>query len=207
DLFKSLAQVMSLAAALRSLSLRQAAPIASLCPRLQIQHRQQRRHLSSPAPQQLQPAGIDGGPAATQSSPAVRDLAQRICQLSLLEVAELSRQLQSDLGVSAQPALPAEALKALVGGAAEAASADAAADAGAGAAVKTAFNLKLVKFDAAKKVALIKELKSRNPSLNLVQTKKLVESAPAVVVNDLTKDEAEAMKSALEQIGATIEIE
>lgn len=42
-------------------------------------------------------------------------------------------------------------------------------------AVKSSFTVKLVKFDAAKKVPLIKEIKQLVPEMNLVQTKKFVE--------------------------------
>ena len=47
--------------------------------------------------------------------------------------------------------------------------------------------MKLLKFDTAKKVALIKELKNQVEGMNLVQAKKFVESAPAVVKSDISK--------------------
>ena len=74
------------------------------------------------------------------------------------------------------------------------------------AAVQTSFTIKLDKFDEAKKVALIKELKSQMEGMNLVQAKKFVESAPAVVKADIAKDEAEKLKTALEAAGATCSI-
>lgn len=40
-----------------------------------------------------------------------------------------------------------------------------------------------------------------------LQAKKFVESAPNIVKADVTKDEAEALKTALEKVGATIEID
>ena len=75
------------------------------------------------------------------------------------------------------------------------------------AAVQTSFTLKLEAFAADKKVALIKEIKSNVEGMNLVQAKKFVESAPAVVKTDLSKDEAEKLKSALEAVGGTCQIE
>lgn len=43
--------------------------------------------------------------------------------------------------------------------------------------------------------------------MNLVQAKKFVESAPAVVKADIAKDEAEKLKEALVKVGAVVEIE
>ena len=74
------------------------------------------------------------------------------------------------------------------------------------AAVQTSFIIKLDKFDEAKKVALIKELKNQMEGMNLVQAKKFVESTPAVVKADIAKDEAEKLKTALEAAGATCSI-
>lgn len=69
------------------------------------------------------------------------------------------------------------------------------------------FQVKLMKFDEKQKVALIKEIKTLLEGMNLVQAKKFVESAPAVVKTDIAKDEAEKLKEALSKVGATIEIE
>ena len=73
-------------------------------------------------------------------------------------------------------------------------------------AVQTSFTLQLESFDAGKKVALIKEIKSNVEGMNLVQAKKFVESAPAVVKADLSKDESEKLKKALESVGAVCKI-
>ena len=62
-------------------------------------------------------------------------------------------------------------------------------------------------FAADKKVALIKEIKNNVEGMNLVQAKKFVESAPTVVKTDLSKDEAEALKSTLEAVGGSCKIE
>ena len=57
------------------------------------------------------------------------------------------------------------------------------------------------------KVALIKELKNQLEGMNLVQAKKFVESAPAMVKSDMSKTEAEDLKKALEAAGGDVEIE
>ena len=75
------------------------------------------------------------------------------------------------------------------------------------AAIQTSFTLKLESFEADKKVALIKEIKANVEGYNLVQAKKFVESAPAVVKEDLSKDEAEKLRKALEGAGAKCSID
>ena len=59
------------------------------------------------------------------------------------------------------------------------------------AAVQTNFAVKIKTYDAAKKVGLIKAVKGVMEGMNLVQTKKFVESCPAILKEDLAKDEAE----------------
>lgn len=71
---------------------------------------------------------------------------------------------------------------------------------------KTSFSLKLTKFEDAKKIALIKEIRGAISGLNLVQAKKFVDSLPGVVKEDLSKQEAEELKAKLEKVGATCEI-
>lgn len=73
--------------------------------------------------------------------------------------------------------------------------------------VQTSFKVKMVKFDEKQKVALIKEIKSLMEGMNLVQAKKFVESAPTLVKDDVSKEEAEKLKEALSKVGAVIEIE
>merc|ERR1719423_495100 len=72
---------------------------------------------------------------------------------------------------------------------------------------KTIFTVKLASFDAGKKVALIKEVKNLLEGMNWVQAKKFVESAPQTLKEDVPKDEAEALKAALEAVGAVVEVE
>lgn len=64
-----------------------------------------------------------------------------------------------------------------------------------------------MKFDDKQKVALIKEIKNLFEGMNLVQAKKFVESSPTILKEDVSKEEADKLKGALEKIGASIEIE
>lgn len=74
-------------------------------------------------------------------------------------------------------------------------------------AVKSSFTVKLSKYDEKQKVALIKEIKALMEGMNLVQAKKFVEGAPAVVKADIPKEEAEKLKAAIEKVGGVVEIE
>ena len=67
--------------------------------------------------------------------------------------------------------------------------------------------MKSKKFDPAKKVAVIKEIKNIVEGMNLVQAKKFVESAPAVVKTDITKEEADKIKETLSALGGECTVE
>merc|ERR1712004_786639 len=73
--------------------------------------------------------------------------------------------------------------------------------------VQTSFTLKLTQFNDSKKIALIKEIKNLVEGMNLVQAKKFVESAPAVVKSDIAKDEAEKIQAALQAVGGECVVE
>lgn len=65
----------------------------------------------------------------------------------------------------------------------------------------------MTKFDESKKVATIKEVKSIVEGMNLVQAKKFVESCPQILKADISKDEAESLKSRIEAAGGVCTIE
>ena len=111
--------------------------------------------------------------------------------------------LQKRLNISDAPVM----MGAVAAPAAASPAAEEAEEDSAPAAVQTSFTLKLESFQADKKVALIKEIKANVEGYNLVQAKKFVESAPAVVKEDLSKDEAEKLKKALEGAGAKCSID
>jgi len=72
---------------------------------------------------------------------------------------------------------------------------------------KTIFTVKLMKFEATAKPKIIKEVKSILPNLNLMEAKKFVESAPQTLKENLSKEDAEKLKSTFEGLGATITLE
>ncbi|VDD83900.1 unnamed protein product [Mesocestoides corti] len=130
------------------------------------------------------------------------NIVDQIAALTLLEVADLNELLAKRLNIKApshsmafMPPQPT----------AQASNED--SDQADQASRKTSYTLNLVKFDAKKKVDLIKEIRNVVPDLNLVQAKKLVEAAPCVLKKDLSKDEAESTKKLLEACGASIELD
>jgi len=146
------------------------------------------------------PVSPPTGESKTYDTKIVK-LVQEISQLNLLQVADLNELLKKTLNIPDTPMMGAMAFGAPAAAAAEE------EEAAAPQKVQTSFTLKLMKFDEAKKVPLIKECKALLEGMNLVQAKKFVESAPCVIKADMQKDEAEKLKQALEAAGATCEIE
>lgn len=155
----------------------------------------------------IPPPNMDGQPKVY--SPKIQTLVEQIAQLNLLEVADLNELLRKKLNIKdvavSYGAMPA-------GGASAAAAAAAPqeepeAEAAMPKATKSSFKLKLVKFDEAKKVALIKEIKALGENMNLVQAKKFIESLPQTFKDNVSKEDAEKVKAQLEKVGATCEIE
>ena len=113
--------------------------------------------------------------------------------LTVLELSKLVKTLEERLGVSA--AAPVAVAAAPAAGAAAAAPAE----------EKTEFDVILAGFDAAKKVAVIKEVRGIT-GLGLIEAKAIVEGAPKAIKEGIAKDEAEKMKAALEAAGAKVEV-
>jgi len=118
-------------------------------------------------------------------------IADELSELSVLEAAELATMLEEKWNVSA--AAPV-AVAAVAGG----------ADGGAEAEEQTEFSVILASFGE-KKINVIKEVRAIT-GLGLKEAKDLVESAPAPIKEEASKDEAEEIKSKLEEAGATIEV-
>jgi large subunit ribosomal protein L7/L12 len=121
---------------------------------------------------------------------AVADLIEQIDKLTVLELADLVKQLEEKYGVSA--AAPVAMVAAASSGPA------------APEAEKTEFDVILA--DAgAEKIKVIKAVRELT-SLGLTEAKAFVESAPKAVKEGVNKDEAESIKKKLEEAGAKVEI-
>ena len=111
--------------------------------------------------------------------------------ISVLELSELVKTLEAELGVSAAAAMPVAVAGAAAGGAAEAEE-------------QTEFTVTLTDVGA-KKINVIKAVREVT-SLGLKEAKDLVESAPKAIKETIPKAEAEAIKKKFEDVGATTEI-
>jgi len=115
--------------------------------------------------------------------------------ISVLELSQLVKALESELGVSAAAAMPmAMPGMAAAGGGAAAAPAE----------EKTEFNVTLTEVGA-DKIKVIKVVREVT-SLGLKEAKDLVESAPKPIKEGVTKDESEAIKKKFEEVGAKVSI-
>jgi large subunit ribosomal protein L7/L12 len=113
--------------------------------------------------------------------------------ISVLELSQLVKTLEAELGVSAAAAMPVA--MPMAGGA------------GAGAAPaeeKTEFTVTLTDVGG-NKINVIKVVREVT-SLGLKEAKDLVDGAPKVVKEGVSKDEAAAIKKKFEEVGATVEI-
>ncbi|KAI5724211.1 hypothetical protein M8J76_017050 [Diaphorina citri] len=133
-------------------------------------------------------------------SPKITKLANDISSLTLLECADLSSLLKKQLNLPDAPMMA-------MGAFAQAPIAAAPVEEEEEKIVQSLFTVKLVKYDDKQKVPLIKEIKGLLEGMNLVQAKKFVESIPAVVKTDVTKEEAEALKASLAKVGGEVSVE
>ena len=113
--------------------------------------------------------------------------------ISVLELSQLVKALETELGVSAAAAMPM-AMPGGGGGAAAAAPAE----------EKTEFTVTLTEVGG-NKINVIKVVREVT-SLGLKEAKDLVESAPKAVKEAIPKDEAEAIKKKFEEVGAKVTI-
>ena len=123
------------------------------------------------------------------ASEKVTAMIEEIKALSVLELAELVHAIEDAFGVSAAAAVAAPA-----------------AGAGAAAAVeeKTEFDVVMTGFGD-QKIKVIKEVRGIT-GLGLAEAKAKVEGIPAVIKEQVSKDEAEEIKKQLEAVGAVVEL-
>ncbi len=121
----------------------------------------------------------------------LKDFAEQLVNLSVKDVNELAAILKEEYGI--EPAAAAVAVAGPAGG----------GDAG-GAEEKSEFDVVLTAAGGSKLavVKLVKEL----TGLGLKDAKELVDGAPKAIKEGVAKDEAEALKSQLEEAGAEVEL-
>ena len=113
--------------------------------------------------------------------------------ISVLELSQLVKALETELGVSAAAAMPMAMPGMAAGGAAAAPVEE-----------KTEFNVNLVEVGA-DKIKVIKVVREVT-SLGLKEAKDLVESAPKPVKEGVPKDEADSIKKKFDDVGAKVSI-
>ena len=124
------------------------------------------------------------------ASEKITALIEEVKGLTVLELSELVHALEDEFGVSA--------------------AAMAAPAAGAGAAApaaeeKTEFDVVLTGFDAAQKIKVIKVIREVM-CLGLAEAKAAVEGAPTTMKEGLSKEDAEALKKQVEEVGGKVEL-
>ena len=122
------------------------------------------------------------------ASEKVTAMIEEVKALTVLELAELVHALEDEFGVSAAAAAVA-----------------AAPVAAAAVEEKTEFDVVMTDFGA-EKIKVIKAVREVVGGLGLAEAKALVESVPAKIKEGISKDDAEAIKKTLEEVGAKIEI-
>ena len=133
----------------------------------------------------------EGDMSTTTAKLSQEELIKAIETMSVLDLAELVKGLETRFGVTA--AAPVAAAPAAGGGAAAAVE------------EKTSFDVVLVSAPADKKIQVIKVVRELT-SLGLKEAKDLVEGAPKPVKTGVTKEECDTMKKKLEESGAKVEI-
>ncbi len=123
----------------------------------------------------------------------IANIVEELSKLTVLEAADLVKQLETKWGVSA--AAPVAVAAPAAGGAAAPA-----------AVAKDTFDVILVSVPADKKIATIKAVREVKAGLGLAEAKALVEGAPKPVLEGANKADSDAAKKKLEEAGAKVEV-
>jgi len=123
----------------------------------------------------------------------VQEIVEKIEKLLLMEAVELKKALEEKFGVTAAAPMMMGAMMPAAGAAPAAAAEE-----------KTEFDVEL-KSGGAQKINVIKVVRAAT-GLGLKEAKDLVDGAPKLVKEGLSKDEAEKLKKELEEAGATVEL-
>ena len=138
----------------------------------------------------------------TQCSPKVENVFQKILDLDMFEIHLVTELIAEKVGLNFNAAAMAAGG---VGGGAGGGGAAVAGAAEEAAEEKTAFDLKLISFDAKAKIKVIKEVRSI-AGLGLKEAKELVEGAPKTILKEMKKEELEGIAAKMKELGAEVEI-
>jgi large subunit ribosomal protein L7/L12 len=122
----------------------------------------------------------------------IANIVEELSKLTVIEAADLVKQLETKWGVSAAAPVAAAAAPA--------------AAAAAPAAAKDTFDLILASVPADKKIAVIKVVREVKAGLGLAEAKALVEGAPKPLLEGANKADTDAAKKKLEEAGAKVEV-
>jgi large subunit ribosomal protein L7/L12 len=124
----------------------------------------------------------------------IANLVEELSKLTVLEAADLVKQLETKWGVSAAAPVAAAAAAPAAGAAAPAAAA------------KDTFDVIIASVPADKKIAVIKAVREVKAGLGLAEAKALVEGAPKTLLEGANKADTDVAKKKLEDAGAKVEI-
>ncbi len=120
----------------------------------------------------------------------ITKIVDSVKELTLMEVSELVKALETEFGVSAAAPMMAAGVAAAPAEAAE---------------EKTEFDV-ILKDGGANKIGAIKAVRTLKPDLGLAEAKAFVESAPKAVLEKVKKEDADKAKKTLEDAGCVVEI-
>ena len=124
----------------------------------------------------------------------IANLVDELSKLTVIEAADLVKQLEAKWGVSAAAPVAAAAAAPAGGAAAPAAAA------------KDTFDVIIASVPADKKIAVIKAVREVKAGLGLAEAKALVEGAPKPLLEGANKADSDAAKKKLEEAGAKVEV-
>ena len=124
----------------------------------------------------------------------IANMVEELSKLTVLEAADLVKQLETKWGVSAAAPVAAAAAAPAAGAAAPAATA------------KDTFDVIIASVPADKKIAVIKAVREVKAGLGLAEAKALVEGAPKTLLEGANKADTDTAKKKLEDAGAKVEI-
>ncbi|HUA64444.1 MAG TPA: 50S ribosomal protein L7/L12 [Alphaproteobacteria bacterium] len=127
----------------------------------------------------------------------IANLVEELSKLTIIEAADLVKQLEAKWGVSAAAPVAVAAAGAPAAGGGAAAPA---------AAAKDTFDVILASVPADKKIAVIKAVREVKAGLGLAEAKALVEGAPKPVLEGANKADTDNAKKKLEEAGAKVEV-